>query len=109
MSFNHYARKVRNPNLNIGIRYSALGSCILRFCWLTKKRYTITRTRFFEQCGLDESDIFTAQQLLDLLNAVEIERNKKLEQIRNFERKRIREKMRGKRYPSRKDVEALYD
>ena len=74
---------------------------------MTGKKYQVTRGRFSERYGFDSQDTPTDQQLLDALNAVEVERNRQLERIRNFGRKRIREKMRGKRYPSRKDVENL--
>jgi hypothetical protein len=103
MSFNYHARKVRNPSLPFNIRCSSLGSCILRLGWLTKRKYLATRSRF-----VDDSTRLDEERLLAAMAAIEIERNRFLEQIRSFERKRIREKLRGRRSPRPADVAALY-
>jgi hypothetical protein len=47
------------------------------------------------------------QQLMDALATLEVERNYLLEQLRHFERRRIREKLRGRRQPSREAMMTL--
>lgn len=108
MSFNYYARKVRNPRLPLNVRCSALASCILRLGRLTNQSYLATRSRFADRLQVDSTNRLGEEQLLDALAAIEVERNRFLEQLRTFERKRLREKMRGKRFPRPTEVAALY-
>ena len=103
MSFNYYARKVRNPRLPFNVRCSSLGSCILRLGWLTKQKFLATRSRF-----VDDSIRLDEERLLAAMAAIEIDRNRFLERLRSFDRKRIREKMHGRRTPRPTEVAALY-
>jgi hypothetical protein len=105
MSFNYHARRARNSALPINYRRSSLLSCVLRLGWLVKQNRG-TLCNYFElnvQKQMDES------QLLDKLTAIEVFRNRFLKRQQNFERKRLREKMRGRRQPRKKDVQALYE
>jgi len=108
MSFNWYARKVLNPVLRLSVRGSALRSCILRLCRLTGERYTHALTRYSDTRGIDFSSA-TEQELVTALARIQSERNQFLEQVRAFERKRVREKLRGKRRPSKADVVAFHE
>lgn len=96
MSFNYFARKVLNPNLPVGVRYSALHSCILRLAWKTGEPFSQARERFHAEFGFRRRDP-TEYQLLATLAAVQRERSLLLEDLRAHERRRIREKMRGRR------------
>jgi hypothetical protein len=96
MSFNHYARKVMNPDLPMGVRYSALHSCILRLVWKSGEPFSQARDRPDLQFGFRRRNP-TDAQLLSTLVAIERERNLVLQQIRAYERRRIREKMLGRR------------
>lgn len=102
MSFNYFARKVMNPNLPMGVRYSALHSCILRLVWKTGEPFTKAVARLNSEFGFKTKDP-SDYQLLSTLAAVERERNLVLEKVRAFEHRRIREKIRGKRCISKKD------
>ena len=107
MSFNNFARKVRRRDLPLSHRRSALASSILRLCWLTGQPFGETKQRynqgFHVNLGLGPLKIPTEEALLKAIAAVEVERNQFLEQLRAFERRRIRDKMRGKRQPSKSD------
>jgi hypothetical protein len=105
MSFNNYARKVRNSNLPMPNRRSALFSCVGRLSWLVKQRYGTLCTCL----QLNTQKPMTEAQLLDKLTAIEVFRNRFLNKLQDFERKRIREKMRGRRQPRKKEVQALYE
>lgn len=96
MSFNHYARKVMNPTLPMGVRYSALHSCILRLARKTGEPFSQARDRLNLKYGFRRRNP-TEYQLLSTLVAIERERNLACEQLRAYERRRIKEKMRGKR------------
>ena len=87
MSFNHYARKVRNPELSIWTRLSALRSCIRMLSVLTKESYHLAVTRFDNRFGFNRSKGDSLEpplesDLLEALTAVEEERNLLLEKIR---------------------------
>jgi hypothetical protein len=94
MSFNHYARKVRNPDLSIWTRLAALRSCILSLSVLTTGRFHEALERFdarfeFERYRSEspnyrwhKSEQPSEENLLAALNAIEIERNQLLENLR---------------------------
>jgi hypothetical protein len=107
MSFNHYARKVLNPNLPMGVRYSALHSCLLRLVWKTGEPFAQARNRLDAEFGFRRRDP-TEYQLLGTLAAIQRERNLILEDLRAYERGRIREKMRGRRYIREEEQRALH-
>jgi hypothetical protein len=110
-SFNCNARKVRNPRLPIGYRKSALVSCSAAV-WphvSFLKRVAWIEIRFGFTFGVESETSPTEQQMLDAVSNLEVERNLWMERLRRYERKRIREKMRGKRKPPRADIHALYD
>lgn len=106
MSFNHYARKVMSPGLPVGVRYSALHSCILRLVWMTGEPFAEARARFHARSGFRRQDP-TDHQLLAALALIERERNLALQQLRAYERRRIREKARGKRAIPESERKAL--
>jgi len=106
MSFNGSARHVRNPALPLPLRAMALRSCVMRLCRLTGERYTHALARYADTLGIDLTNV-TEQELLTALARIESERNQILEQVRAFERKRVREKLRGKRRLGKADVVAF--
>jgi hypothetical protein len=107
LSLNCYARKVRDRRLDLRIRRCALNSCILRLAWLTRQRYLLTRDRFAARFSLDPPEELTEDQLLDALTAIEVERNRVLEKVRAFDRKRLRAKLRGRRQMSAAEAVAF--
>ncbi len=110
MSFNNYARQARNPNAPLPMRFSALRSCIIRLIGPdgpANGGYHAASARFDARFGFNGANPPTERQILSALDAMEVSRNRYLEKLRAFERKRIREKARGKRRPSRADIAAL--
>ena len=105
MSFNHYARKVHDPTRPLGQRRSALGSCLLRLGWLTGQKYSAMCRHF--QINFS-AEVMTDQILRQKILEIELARNQFLHQLQAYERKRIREKMRGQRHPRQRDIKALY-
>jgi hypothetical protein len=104
MSFNYHARKVRNSALPLTHRRSALSSCVQNLRWLVDQRYS-SLCSYFE---LNFQKPMGESQLLDKLTAIEVFRNRFLKRQQNFEHKRLREKMKGRRQPRKKDVQTLY-
>jgi hypothetical protein len=104
MSFNHYARKVRDPALKIAARRTALSSCIGSLRWLTGQHFNSPRKRF----GFEAQREIDGPQLVEVLNQVERYRNRVLEILRAYERKRIRQKAQGIRHPRKAEREKLY-
>src|SRR5688572_5977219 len=99
MSFNYHARKVRNSALPITYRRSALFSCVVRLGGLVKQRYGVLCSCF----QLNVQQPMTEAQLLNKLTALEVLRNRFLKKLQDFDRKRLREKLRGRRQPRKKD------
>lgn len=76
--------------------------------WLIKRKFNSTYLRYSNHFGFD-TDISDADtRLSQAMDALEKERNLFLEKLRLFDKRRIREKIRGQRSPSKSAVEALY-
>lgn len=74
-SFQHSARKVRDPERSPWLRLSALRGCVSSFCWLTGQPYRDTLVRFGispEQVTAPPGDDF----LLSTLAWIEGERDR---------------------------------
>jgi hypothetical protein len=103
MSFNHYARKVRDPNVSIWIRLSALRSCIRKLSSLTNESFSVAVERFNKRFDFNRSIKESSEyppvesHLLAALAEIETERNLLIEHIQinaqyqKIEKKRKRE------------------
>jgi hypothetical protein len=107
-SFNVSARKVRNVDLPLGHLRSAFGSCILSYSWLIGQKYSIIRQRFSDSFGFSSIDKLSESQLDLAMNALELERKKFLVKLQTFDRQRVSDKLKGRRLPSKAQIEALY-
>ena len=107
MSFPYAARQVRDPERSIWLRLSALRGCVASFCWLTGLKYRATLV----EMGLDpesvRGSIPTETFLLETLDALEAERTRYMERLREFERTRIAAKAKGDRQLSSAERAAL--
>ena len=107
MSFSHAARQVRDPQRGIWLRLSALRGCVASFCWMTGLRYRAALV----ETGLDPESVRRAVPteafLLGTLEALEIERARYMERLRDFERTRIAAKANGNRQLSSAERAAL--
>ena len=102
------ARRVRNPNVPIGIRCSSLGSCVMCYCRLTRQSVARTISRLGVAIGFPDMRSATPDQLLRALDVLEIERNRFLERLRLFDRRRLRRKMHGGRSPLATELSDLF-
>ncbi|MEM7712183.1 MAG: hypothetical protein AAF349_01085 [Cyanobacteria bacterium P01_A01_bin.68] len=109
MSFQTYARKVRKTELSFKNRRSAFRSCINSYCWLTKEEFQSTDARYSSGFGFNSDISNSGDRLNQAMDNLEKERNIFLEKLRLFGQKRIQEKSRGCRFPSKSDIEALYN
>jgi hypothetical protein len=125
--FNAQARRVRNIRLPIPVRVVAFHACIGSYCRLTRQKFQATRERFAVaywitktppptvvglrlRHGRREFEQPDAQSwfLIQAIDALQRERHAFLERLRRFERRRIREKFRGRRRASRAELDALF-
>jgi hypothetical protein len=108
MSFLSSARKVRDPDLPLWKRYSALRGCVVSFSFLTKQSYNGTLERLgLTWSVLRPADPPTDEFLRRTLDRLERERTLYLAGLRSFELRRVRAKMRGRRQLSRAERDAL--
>lgn len=108
MSFLSSARKVRDPDLPLWKRYSALRGCVVSFSFLTKQSYNGTLERLgLTWSVLRPADPPTDEFLRRTLDRLERERTLYLAGLRSFELRRVRAKMRGRRQLSRAERAAL--
>jgi hypothetical protein len=107
MSFNTFARKVLDPKFPFKSRRAAFGSCLVRFR-RPKESFRHAYWRYSQRFGFDEDTPDAGVRLNRAMNALNKERNLFLDRLRLFEKKRIKEKMRGRRTPSKAAIEALY-
>ena len=107
MSFLSAARQVRDPERGTWLRLSALRGCVASFCWMTGLRYRATLAAM----GLDPESVRNAVPteifLLETLDALEAERARYMECLREFERTRIAAKAKGDRQLSSAERAAL--
>lgn len=108
VSFHAYARRVRRDDLPFAHRRGAFRSCVECYHWLTRQGFEATYTRYREHFGFDADAPDAGQRLIQAMDALDAERHLFLERLRLFERRRCREKMRGRRAPSKEAVESLY-
>ena len=97
MSFNYHARKVRNADLDIWIRWSNLHSCLSSV--VRPGSFQFWRRGLFGAWEISPENPPTHRQLTEALDRLTVQRNRRLDALRAYERRRIREKMRGKRKP----------
>ena len=112
MSFNNYARGVRDTGLSPWRRLSKLRSAIRMLAWLTHERYGEALARLDAEFHFDRrretgGDPPSDETLNATITAIEVERNRFLERQRAFDRARIRRKARGHRQLSRAEREAV--
>jgi hypothetical protein len=108
MSFPYQARQVRDAGHPPWLRLSALRACVRRFCTLTGRNYA----RVSAELGIDfpfqpGREPPTDEFLRRTLDQVERERNRYLERLRMFERRRAVAKTRGNRQLSTAERTAL--
>lgn len=109
-SFNNYAHKVRNSALPLSVRATALRSCVLQYCYTVHEpSYTAMIAHLEALTGAGICHDASAEQLLEALGRLERNRNQILEVERAYARKRIRQKLRGRRTPSKAQTQALQD
>lgn len=108
MSFRTYARKVRKVDLPFKNRRSAFRSCINSYCGLTKQEFQITCERYSDRFGFNADIPDAGDRLNQAMDALETERNIFLQRLRQFDNTRIKEKIRGRRFPSKLAIEKLY-
>jgi len=125
--FNAQARRVRNIRLPIGVRVAAFHTCMSRYCSLTRQKFQATRERFAAAYWITRTPPPTvvglrvrhlrsefeppdAQSwfLIQAVDALQRERHAFLDRLHRFERRRIREKFRGRRRASHAQLDALY-
>lgn len=101
MSFNYHARRVRDPGHPPWRRLSSLRACVRSYCVLTGAGYANLSTYLGLDFPFDPERPPPADEFLRrVLDEVERERNRYLERLRVFERRRILAKARGNRQPS---------
>ncbi|WP_103670051.1 hypothetical protein [Pseudanabaena sp. BC1403] len=107
-SFHTHARIVRRNDLPFHYRRSAFRSCIQVYRWLIRQKFQVTYLRYSKFFGFDENISESNERLNKAIDALETERNLFLEQLRLFDKKRIKEKVGGRRLPSNIEVDLLY-
>ena len=89
------------------VRRSALASCILLMAWLSGKSYLQMRSCYAAKYNLDRPNTPSPAQLIAPIAEIERDRNQYLEIQRAYDRKRLRQKLRGQRQPRKADSEIL--
>lgn len=98
MSFNTYARKVRDPKRDVWMRWSNIHSC-MRYI-LMGRSFCTRREELFGSWKIGPGNPPTHEQLVAALDGMVAERNRHLEKLRVSQCRRIREKMRGRHIPA---------
>lgn len=108
MSFAYQARRVRDPGHPRWLRLSSLRACVRSYCALTGGSYAHVSAHlgidFLFEPGREPPDDAFLRRTLD---QVERERNRSLDRLRAFEKKRALAKARGNRQLSTTERAAL--
>ena len=107
MSFNTYARQIRQPERSLAQRRVTFGACIKCYCYLCHQSHQAIWARFADEFGFNEKVPDANERILRALDALEKERAQKLEKLRVFDMKRVRAEMRGRRTLSNAERERL--
>lgn len=108
MSFNYQARRVRDPGHPVWLRLSSLRACVRSYCRLTGESFDAMAASLGLRFSRDvPGDPPTDEFLRRTLDRVERERNRYLDRLRTFEKKRFRAKSRGSRQLSAGERAAL--
>lgn len=92
---------MRDPKLNLYQRRRRLWNAIRLYCYFVgRPLYTAIRSLLDARFGFDSQSPLTQESLLGAIVTMEVVRNQVVELRRAFERKRIKEKARGKRHSS---------
>ncbi len=105
-SFQHSARKVRDPERSPWLRLSALRGCVSSFCWLTGQPYRDTLVRF----GISPQQVTAPPGedfLLSTLARIEAERDRYHASRTAFDAARRETKRAGGRQLSNTEREML--
>jgi len=78
------------------------------YCRLTRQTFTHTLSRLGASVGFLQKRTATPEQLLRALDILEIERNRFLERLRLFERRRSKRKIGGARSPKATEFSELF-
>ena len=99
---------MRQSGRSFGQRRSSFLSCLVFFFQICQQSHRALYARFADEFGFDRDDVADAdERILRALDALEKERNQMLEKLRDFDMKRVRAKMRGRRTLSKAEREKL--
>ena len=119
MSFNQEARRVRNEQLPVDSRKAGFKNCVRIHCeglyrvgihrWPDLLRFRVTLTRFDRNYALClyAREPTEAANLMRALDALQLERQRVIHIIEQWEQQRIRQKFTGRRTPSNASIAAL--
>ena len=108
MGFHQEARRVRDLSRPMIHRRGACRWCVASYCALTRQSYSQTYARMAAKFGFGAEGELPEQRLLAALNALETERRRFLARLERFARRRIRQKLSGRRCPVPEESAALY-
>lgn len=106
--FNWYARKARDPQRDIWVRWSALHLCVFCYCELLHLSFEQICQRLIVPLQVGEGKPPTEAQLCWAVAVLEVERNRFLERKRAFDLRCVREKAQGRLTPTKSDWQELY-
>lgn len=107
MSFNNCVNRARNPLYPMDRRLGSLKNCIRLFSYLTKSSYQRNCARCDELTGIFSNRPTNESSLIVILDLLVRSRNRYLEKLFAVGRKRIRQKIRGKRHFNKADQKVL--
>jgi hypothetical protein len=109
MGYNQDKRIVLDDSETIGRRYICLLHCVGQFSWLTLCGFRNELRHLYFSCGLKRGDLNSAETIVNCINELDRQRNDFLKRLNAFSNMRKAEKREGKRTPSKKEIEHLFD
>ena len=108
MGYNQDKKIVLDEAQTIGLRYSSLLHCASRFAWLTKCGFRNELRHLYYTCGLNRSEANSSETLLNCINEIDQQRSVFLKKLTTFAKIRKKEKLNGRRSPTKKSLSDLY-
>ena len=109
MGYNQDKRIVLDESQTIGRRYISLLHCVGQFSWLTHCGFRNELRHLYYKCGLKRGSLNSVETIINCINELDRQRNEFLKRLNAFSNIRKAQKKVGRRNPSKKEIEHLFD
>ena len=109
MGYNQDKKIVLDASETIGLRYLSLLHCVSQFAWLSKCGFRNELRHLYHTCGLKRGEANSSETLVICINEIDQQRSVFLNKLTVFTQMRKKQKLCGRRSPTKKSLSDLYE